>query len=441
MTLARTASMKLDDWLIRNGLTRSGFARSIGIAPATVTALCNDPSAWISRDMAEKIALATHGEVTPNDMLGLDRSGAGTVTDRDARMMAAIEAFGKGEMLVVTDDDDRENEGDLIIAAVHATPEKMAFIVRHTSGIVCTPLTQEAARRLRLTPMVTDNDAPHGTAFTVSVDYKHGTTTGISAEDRTATVRNLANPNAGAADFVRPGHIFPLIAKDGGVLMRSGHTEAAVDLCRLAGLEPVGVICEMVNDDGSVMRGSQITEFCEKHALKRISVADLIAYRQAREKLVERISEFRVDTEIGPLTGYAYTTPFDRVQHLAFVHGKLGDGRSVPARLHRANALTDIFGGAKAIHAALAHFSMAGKGVLIYLRDGAAGVPVNPASGDEQTHSERRRDQQWREVGLGAQILRDLGVSSINLLASKERRYVGLNGFGIEIEKTEIVDG
>jgi len=186
----------------------------------------------------------------------------------------AIDAFARGEIVVVTDDDDRENEGDLIIAATHATPEKMAFIIRHTCGIVCAPVTGEIARRLHLAPMVADNDAIHGTAFTISVDYRHGTTTGISAEERTATIRGLANGNTGPGDFVRPGHIFPLIARDGGVLMRSGHTEAAIDLCRAAELAPVAAICELVNDDGSVMRGPQIAAFSTKHTLHRISVAD-----------------------------------------------------------------------------------------------------------------------------------------------------------------------
>jgi 3,4-dihydroxy 2-butanone 4-phosphate synthase/GTP cyclohydrolase II len=432
--------MKLEDWLAREAVSRSAFARSLGIAPATVTALCNDPSAWISREMAEKIARATGGEVTPNDLLGLGTEEDVSMDTIEERVQRAVEAFAQGEILVVTDDNDRENEGDLIVAAVHTTPEKMAFIVRHTSGIVCTPLPLETARRLRLAPMVSDNDAPHSTAFTVSVDYRHGTTTGISADDRTLTARNLANGNAGPSDFVRPGHIFPLIAKDGGVLMRSGHTEAAVDLCKLANLEPVGVICELVNDDGSVMRGAQVSAFAQTHKLKRVSVADLIAYRQAREKLVERISEFTAETDIGPLQGYAYVTPFDRVHHLAFVHGRIGDGRGIPARLHRADALTDVFGGAKAIHSALAHFKAEGRGVLVYLRDGAAGVPVNAAGQDEKTVSEAARDQLWREVGLGAQILKDLGVGSIRLLASKERHYVGLSGFGIEIEKTEITD-
>ncbi|MGH7048212.1 MAG: 3,4-dihydroxy-2-butanone-4-phosphate synthase [Stellaceae bacterium] len=357
-----------------------------------------------------------------------------------AEVPAVIDAVARGEIVVVTDDNDRENEGDLILAAVHATPEKMAFIIRNTCGIVTAPLTGEIARRLHLAPMVADNDAIHGTAFTVSVDYRHGTTTGISAEERTLTVRALANGNAGRADFVRPGHIFPLIAKDGGVLMRSGHTEAAIDLCRLAGLEPVAAICELVNDDGTVMRGPQVVTFAREHALRQISVADLIAYRQAREKLVTRVAEFKVASEIGELAGYAYVTPFDKVHHYAFVHGDIGAGREVPTRLHRANVLDDVFGGAKPVHAALARFKAAGRGVLVYLRDGASGVPAATV-GEEGTESERERNVQWREVGLGAQILRDLGISSIHLLATRSRTYVGLAGFGIEIKDTEPLDG
>lgn len=369
----------------------------------------------------------------------LKRSGERDLSDPQLRVEAAVEAFSRGEIVVVTDDDDRENEGDLVLAAVHATPEKMAFIVRNTCGIVCAPLTGDAARRLRLNPMVAENDSPHGTAFTVSVDYRHGTTTGISADDRTATVRNLANPNAGPADFVRPGHIFPLIAKDGGVLMRSGHTEAAVDLCRLAELEPVGVICELMNDDGSVMRGPQVADFAERHGLRRISVADLIAYRQAREKLVERVGEFSVQTEIGTLKAYAYVTPFDKVHHMAFVYGRLGDGTDVPTRLHRADLLSDVFGGAKPVHSALERFKRDGRGVLVYLRDGTAGVPVM-AIPHEDGASEAERTRQWREVGLGAQILRDLGISSIRLLTTSKRTYVGLAGFGIEILESEFID-
>src|SRR3954465_15626167 len=246
-----------------------------------------------------------------------------TVFDTPQRVEAAIAAFARGEIVVVTDDDDRENEGDLFVAASLCTSEKMAFIIRHTSGIVCAPLSVAEARRLHLDPMVAANDAPLGTAFTIKVDVRHGLATGISAEERTNTVRALANGNSGANDFVRPGHVFPLVAKEGGVLMRSGHTEACVDLCRLAGLPPVGVLAELMNDDGTVMRGPAVSAFAEKHKLTQVSIADLIAYRQARDKLVKRIGEFPVKSEIGILTGYAYVTPFDAVQHMAFVHGRV----------------------------------------------------------------------------------------------------------------------
>lgn len=353
-----------------------------------------------------------------------------------ARVLAAIDAFKRGEIVVVTDDDDREGEGDLIVAASLCTAEKMAFIVRHTSGIVCAPLPGSEARRLRLDPMVAVNDSAHTTAFTVSIDYREGLTTGISAEERTSTVRALANGNVQAGDFVRPGHIFPLIARDGGVLMRSGHTEAAVDLCRLAGLPPIGVISELVNDDGTVTKGRQVIEFAEQHRLARLTIADLIAWRQAREKLVERVASFPVETEIGTLAGHAFVTPFDEVHHLALVHGDIGRGEAVLTRLHRANALTDVFAGGKVISAALGRFKAEGNGVLVYLRDGTAGVPTKGFEGPAS--SDAARAQAWREVGLGAQILRDLGVKSIrNLSTSGNRAFVGLAAFGIEIAGTE----
>jgi 3,4-dihydroxy 2-butanone 4-phosphate synthase / GTP cyclohydrolase II len=352
-----------------------------------------------------------------------------------ARVQEAIEAIARGEIVVVTDDDDREGEGDLIVAATLCTAEKMAFIVRHTSGIVCAPITQEEARRLRLDPMVSHNDSNHTTAFTVSIDYKPGMTTGISADERTSTCRALANPNAGANDFARPGHIFPLIAKDGGVLMRSGHTEAAVDLCRMANLPPVGVICELVNDDGTVTKGRQVADFAVKHGLKHVTIADMIAWRQAREKLVERISQFTVETPIGPMTGYAYRTPFDPVHHLAFVHGGIGDGSDLLVRFHKPNAMQDIFQISPSLTKSLERFRAEGRGVLVYLREGAAGVPVTPLS--EVASSDDLRTKQWREVGVGAQILRDLGVTSIRNLSASNRAYPGLAGFGIEILGTE----
>jgi 3,4-dihydroxy 2-butanone 4-phosphate synthase / GTP cyclohydrolase II len=352
-----------------------------------------------------------------------------------------IEAFARGELVVVTDDDDRENEGDLFVAASLCTPEKMAFIIRHTSGIVCAPVSADEAKRLRLDPMVALNDAPLGTAFTVSVDVRHGLTTGISAEERTQTVRALANHNSGPSDFVRPGHVFPLVAKEGGVLMRSGHTEACIDLCRLAGLPPVGVLAELMNDDGTVMRGPAVAAFAKQHDLRLISIADLIAYRQVRDKLVKRVGEFPVKSGIGTLQGYAYVTPFDAVQHMAFVFGHVGDGKGVLARLHRADIIRDVFGGAHPVHAALSRFQQERRGVLVFLRDGTAGVPTQAIPPAEGTGSEVARSRQWREIGLGAQILRDLGISSIRLLSSARLTYVGLAGFGIEILSTENLDG
>ncbi|MFC4625152.1 3,4-dihydroxy-2-butanone-4-phosphate synthase [Daeguia caeni] len=365
------------------------------------------------------------------------------------KVVDALRAFERGEIVVVMDDDGRENEGDLIVAAVHCTPEKMAFIVRHTSGIVCTPMPREEAKRLNLTPMVADNDAPHSTAFTVTVDYRHGTTTGISAEDRTLTVRNLANPNAGPSDFVRPGHIFPLIAREGGVLMRSGHTEAAVDLCKLANLPPVGVICELVNDDGTVMRGPDVTAFAEKHNLHRITVADLIAYRQRKETLVKRVNEVNITTPAGVARAYTYELPWEPMQHVAIVFGDIRDGEDVPVRLHREDVLEDVFGqGGTNIDSIMQRMAKDGRGVLVYLREGSVGVRSDKRDarvrdeipGAHETHAEAKaREEEWRQIGLGAQILKDLGITSIVLLASRERHYIGLEGFGIHITRTDII--
>lgn len=438
--------MRLDHWLAQTGESRSAFARRAGLSPASVTALCNDPGAWVSRDMARKIAEATGGAVTPNDFLGLSTTKEHPVSQ--ARVAEAIRAFERGEIVVVTDDDDRENEGDLIVAATKVTPEQMAFIVRHTSGIVCAPMTVEAAKRLRLDPMVASNDAPLSTAFTISVDYRHGLTTGISADERCATVRGLANPNAGPSDFVRPGHVFPLIAKEGGVLMRSGHTEAAVDLCRLAGLEPVGVICELVNDDGSVKRGAQVAEFAAEHGLKMVSVSDLIAWRQRTERLIERVNEQPVQTVAGPAYAVTYATPYDPMHHVAVIYGDILDGRNVPVRLQLESVLDDVFGATQPLDAVMKSFADRGRGVIVYLREGSVGVARQSkrarsdleAAETEEHGSAQVRQEQWREVGLGAQILKDLGVTSIRLLSSRERHYVGLEGFDIKIEATEIAE-
>ncbi|HEY4192269.1 MAG TPA: 3,4-dihydroxy-2-butanone-4-phosphate synthase [Mesorhizobium sp.] len=360
------------------------------------------------------------------------------------KIVEALRAFEQGEIVVVMDDDGRENEGDLIVAAVHCTPEKMAFIIRNTSGIVCTPMPRAEAKRLNLAPMVADNDSAHTTAFTVSVDFKHGTTTGISAEDRTLTVRNLANGNVGGGDFLRPGHIFPLIAREGGVLMRSGHTEAAVDLCKLAGLPLVGVISELVNDDGTVKRGPQVKAFAEEHGLKQVSVADLIAYRQRQETLIERVASSDIDTPGGKAKVFTYTLPWDVMQHLAVVFGDIRDGEEVPVRLHSEDVVTDVFGTDHRLDAIMKLMGERQRGVIVYLREGSVGVAhqdrKRPATEDREDHEEaRRRESEWREIGLGAQILKDLGISSINLIASRERHYIGLEGFGIRIANTEIL--
>jgi 3,4-dihydroxy 2-butanone 4-phosphate synthase/GTP cyclohydrolase II len=423
---------------MRAGVTRADFARRIGVTPGAETQICRPEAAWVSRETAQRIVVETQGAVTPNDFLD-----DCVVFEKENEMSnpvgQAIEAIARGEIVIVTDDDDRENEGDMIVAASLCTTEKMAFIIRYGCGIVCAPLTADDARRLNLAPMVAVNDAPLGTAFTVSADVRHGMTTGISAEQRCNTARALANGNMGANDFVRPGHVFPLIAREGGVLMRSGHTEAAVDLARLAGLPPVAVICELANDDGTVMVGPEIASFAARHKLTRISVADLIAYRQGREKLVERVATFPVKTAIGELTGHAYRTRFDTVLHFAFVHGAIGEGRDVPARLHRADIVGDIFGPG-VIDRVLQRFKEEGRGVLVYLRDGGAGVPAN-LTGAATGNTEGERAAQWREVGLGAQILRDLDVRSIRLRTGNPRKYVGLSGFGIEISAIEPIDG
>ncbi|APG90275.1 3,4-dihydroxy-2-butanone-4-phosphate synthase [Sinorhizobium americanum] len=360
------------------------------------------------------------------------------------RVVEAIRAFEAGEIVVVTDDGGRENEGDLIVAAVHCTPEKMAFIVRHTSGIVCAPMPRDEAKRLNLNAMVAENDSAHTTAFTVSVDFKHGTTTGISADDRTLTVRNLANPNVGATDFVRPGHIFPLVAREGGVLMRSGHTEAAVDLCKLASLPPIGVICELVNDDGTVTRGPQVEAFAETHGLKQVSVADLIAYRQRKETLIEKAHSFEIETAYGKANAHTYALPWDPMQHLAVVFGDVRDGVDIPVRLHLENVGADVFGNGRQIDEIMKRIAGEGRGVIVYLREGSVGVGVSQTARkgkhEREAHTEAQaRESEWLEIGLGAQILKDLGITSIRLLSSRERHYVGLEGFGIKIAATEIL--
>ncbi len=434
--------MKLSQWLNAEGKTQSELAELLGVTQGRVSQLVTGGAP--SLDLAVRIEKLSQGQVRAEDFAGLQNSRETVMSPSLDSVESAIAAIERGELIIVVDDDDRENEGDLVGCASKITPEQMAFMIRHCCGIVCAPMSAGTARRLKLDPMVAMNEAPLGTAFTVTVDYKEGLTTGISAQERCATVHALSNDNVQAADFVRPGHVFPLIAKQGGVLMRSGHTEAAVDVAQLAGEPPVGVICELVNDDGSVKRGGEVIDFARQHNLKIISVADLISYRQLRERLVEQNGAFDVETPAGTARGFAYVTPFDPVQHVAVVHGEIGNGIDVPVRLHREDLVDDVFGNRDTLNKVYDVFKAEGRGILVYLREGTAGVPASKLAEEDETEftgSAKARRESWRDVGLGAQILRDLGVRSIRLLASSTRHYVGLSGFDIEISDTMLMDG
>lgn len=361
----------------------------------------------------------------------------------------ALAAIAAGELVVVVDDTDRENEGDLIMAASLATPEKIAFMIRHTSGIICVPMPAARAASLHLEPMVANNIDPFRTAFTVTVDYKIGMTTGIAATERASTIRALAGGNAVAGDFIRPGHIFPLVAREGGVLARSGHTEAGVDLARLAGLEPAGVLAEVVNDDGTVKRMPELIAFAQEHSLRIISIEDLISYRLAKETFLTRVAV--VPTIVSGLhaEAYAYETPFDPIQQVALVIGDVNGKSNVPCRIIAEQALRDVLaragGEPDPIARAVAEIkARGGSGVVLILRNpqaldrdpDARKAPGADGQGGEQHGSAVKRMSGWREVGLGAQILRDLGVVSIAVMSTSGRQYVGLGGFGIEIGET-----
>jgi len=361
----------------------------------------------------------------------------------------AIEAIRRGEIIVVVDDEDRENEGDLIMAAEAATPEKLAFFVRHTSGVICVALTGERCDALGLPLMVADNTEYQRTAFTHTVDYRHGTTTGISAADRTATTLALADPQVAWSDFNRPGHIFPLRARDGGVLKRAGHTEAAVDLARLAGLEPAGALCEIVNDDGTMSRVPDLRVFAAEHGLLMISIADLIRHRRAHEKLVERTGEGRVPTEFGAFTAYAFRSLLDGTEHVAFVKGEVAGSEPVLVRVHSECLTGDIFGSLRCdcgpqLHAALERIANEGKGVVVYLRghEGRGiglGHKLRAYGLQDAGHDTVDANLalglpvDTREYGIGAQILVDLGVEKLRILTNNPAKYGGLHGYGLEV--------
>lgn len=360
-----------------------------------------------------------------------------------------IAAIGRGEMIVMVDDEDRENEGDLIMAAQFATPEKINFIIRHTSGVVVAPLSGERCDDLRLPLMVEHNTESHRTAFTVSVDLIEGTSTGISASDRAATLRALADPQVGFAAFARPGHIFPLRAREGGVLKRAGHTEAAVDLARMAGLEPAGVICEITNEDGTMSRLPELIEFAEEHGLLLSSIAELIKYRRRHEKLVTRIGQAQVPTEWGAFTCTAYRSQIDDIEHLSFSIGDLDDGQPVLVRVHSECLTGDVFGSRRCdcgpqLDSAMRLIGETGRGVVVYLRghEGRGigiGHKIRAYSLQDKgldtvdANTELGLPIDSREYGIGAQIIADLGVTKLRLMTNNPSKYGGLAGYGLEV--------
>jgi 3,4-dihydroxy 2-butanone 4-phosphate synthase/GTP cyclohydrolase II len=361
----------------------------------------------------------------------------------------AIAAVARGELVIVVDDADRENEGDLIMAAEAMTPERMAFMIRHTSGVICMPVEGQRLDELRLPLMVAENTESQRTAFTVSVDARQGTTTGISAADRCATVHALLDPATRPEDLARPGHIFPLRYREGGVLKRAGHTEAAVDLARLAGMRPGGVLAEVVNDDGSMARMPRLEEFAQEHGLQLISIADLIRYRHHREKLVRRVSEARIPTRHGDFTGYVYESLLDGAEHMAFVKGDVSGQEDVLVRVHSECLTGDVFGSLRCdcglqLDAAMELIAAEGTGVVVYLR-GHEGRGIGLAHKIRAyTLQDQGRDTveanvelgfppDSREYGIGSQMLVDLGVSTMRLMTNNPSKYGGLEGYGLEI--------
>jgi 3,4-dihydroxy 2-butanone 4-phosphate synthase/GTP cyclohydrolase II len=363
-----------------------------------------------------------------------------------------------GRMVLILDDEDRENEGDLIMAAEHATAETMAFMIRHSSGIICVPMEEERLLRLELPQMVGTNNDSYRTAFTVSVDYRHGTTTGVSAADRAATITALANPQTAASDFARPGHIFPLRPRRGGVLVRAGHTEAAVDLCVLAGLKPAGVLCELMNDDGSMARRPQCEVFARQHNLAIGTIADLIRYRLRNERSVDRVADQSVQTEFGEFRLCAYEDRGSHAVHLALVRGRL-DGPDAPlVRVHVADTLRDALGlsgdgRSWTLRRALERVAAAPNGVVVILRGAEAAQDLgaallalqrpagaaNPAGAGASAGNSasppnlNAQAMVLRTFGVGAQILKDLGVCRMRVMSQPKQMH-GLSAFGLTVE-------
>src|ERR1051325_6740927 len=359
-----------------------------------------------------------------------------------------VSDIAKGRMVIVTDDADRENEGDLVIAAEKVTPEAVNFMAKHGRGLICVPISNERAEQLGLQRMVAQNREMYRTDFTVSVDAARGVATGISAQDRATTIRTLANPSSTTNDLVQPGHVFPLRAKDGGVLRRTGHTEAAVDLARMAGLQPAGVLCEILHDDGTMARLPELMEFRKRHALRICTIQSLIAYRRKREKLVELEQIVKLPTDYGDFDLHLYRSKLDGMHHLALVKGKIDKYRPTLERVHSECLTGDVFGSQRCdcgnqLQAALRQIEEEGNGVLVYMRQEGRGIGLaakihayklqEEGLDTVEANAKLGYASDLRDYGLGAQILFDLGVRKFRFLTNNPKKVVGLEGYGLEM--------